>query len=222
MTTFSWLLLLKNDFSAGIVLSIAILKPQLVIPLAFSLALTRRRAFLGFLIGTVSLLVYSLVLVGRSGLLGMLRITSALAAGQFLGGVTQSMMSNATAILVRLGVPAFWSLPIYLGTVVAILVIFKSRGVNHATISLGFVLTVSTSPHLFLYDLAFLVIPLVYVHPYGTTVAAVFTLPLLMPGFWGLAYVLIAGLIYLLAKRVNQYSRTSMLFDDEQIEEDLV
>src|SRR6266542_807621 len=73
------LLISNKDVWAGIALSLAIVKPQIVILLALPLLFSRPKAFAGFCLGGLISIMYSLALVGVEGLRGLVDIIRVMA-----------------------------------------------------------------------------------------------------------------------------------------------
>src|SRR6185369_5667395 len=61
----------RKDFSAGVALAIALIKPHLALALGLPLIFVRPKAFLGFLCGGAAIGIYTLALVGPEGIKGI-------------------------------------------------------------------------------------------------------------------------------------------------------
>lgn len=160
----AYLLKLNKDFLAGVVLSLGAVKPQLLLVLAIPLLFCRIRAFAGFCVGVLVLVIFSLALVGFEGLKGILMLTALMSKIQGFG-VWPEGMYNVTGILARAGINHFWSWPIFLLGIVFICVLWKRRNVTPATISVAIIVSVFTAPHVHLWDMSLLIIALLTVHP---------------------------------------------------------
>ena len=154
------LMIRGRDVAAGLVLSIGLMKPQLVVlvPVVL-LVLGRWRALASFTAGGVVLSAVSLVLVGRSGIATWLNVlTSPLYVEQV--GVGQAWkMTSVPALVTGLLGRSGAGLAATAGSVVAVLmglwfVIWLRRtpanGLTAWTAALA--TTVAASPHLVLYD----------------------------------------------------------------------
>ena len=168
-----FVLLLKadKDFLAGLALSLGAVKPQLLLALGIPLLFSRRKAFLGFCTGCAALIVFSVLLVGVEGLRGILALTTLMSKIQGFG-VWPEGMYNVTGILARAGLNHFWSWPIYVLAILVICVLWNRKGLTPATISIAIVVTVFTAPHVHLWDLSLLIIPLLTLHRLGLVIGS--------------------------------------------------
>src|SRR5215467_14646499 len=80
-----WLLGERRDFLAGLVLSLSVLKPQIAILLGVPLLFARPRAFFGFVVGGLALLLFSFLLVGKDGFSELLFIVRVMSYGEGFG-----------------------------------------------------------------------------------------------------------------------------------------
>ena len=159
-----WLLNSKREVLAGLALSIAVLKPQIAILLAVPLLFSRPKAFAGFLLGTVILGVYSFALVGLEGFRGALRIVEVMSQGRGYG-VNPHAMQNAAALLVRSGLSAVWSWPVFVLGIIAISIYWKKKGTSLRELSAGIIVALFTAPHLHFHDLSLMTPGLLLIHP---------------------------------------------------------
>ena len=159
-----WLLTSKREMLAGLVLSIAVLKPQIAILLAVPLLFSRPKAFAGFLLGAAVLGVYSFALVGVEGFRGLLHIVQVMSQAQGYG-VNPQAMQNATALLVRSGLSAAWSWPIFALGIIAISIYWRKKGTSLRELSAGIIVALFTAPHLHFHDLSLLTPGLLLIHP---------------------------------------------------------
>jgi len=168
---FVWLLRLEKSFLAGTALALGVVKPQLVLALAIPLLFCRIRGFLGFAAAGLVLVVFSLVLVGTDGLKGILMLTSLMS--QIKGfGVWPEGMYNVTGMLARAGLNHFWAWPLFILGIGFISVIWKRKGLNWATISIALIVSVFTAPHVHLWDLSLLILPLLTLHRLGPAIGS--------------------------------------------------
>jgi len=195
------LMLRKADLWAGIVLALVILKPQLALPLAIPLLFVRPKAFAGFCIGAGVLTLYSLLIVGIDGFVGIIEVTRSLARGGTFGGVSHSIMFNTSGILARLGINTLWAWPLYAAGIAGLSIYLRKHGITLSSISLAVLITVVICPHLFAYDLSYLVLPLIVVHPLGVFIGSLVTGLLLIGSPWWTVYLMMIVVGYLLLKQ---------------------
>jgi len=81
-------------------------------------------------------------------------------------------MYNVTGIFARAGLNHFWSWPIYVLAIMGICVLWNRKGLTPATISIGIILSVFTAPHVHLWDLSLLIIPLLTLHWLGPVIGS--------------------------------------------------
>ncbi len=195
------LMLRKKDLWAGIVLALVVLKPQLALPLAIPLLFVRPKAFAGFCLGSCVLTLYSLLIVGIDGFAGIIEVTRSLARGGTFGGVSQSIMFNTTGILARLGINTLWAWPLYAAGIAGLSIYLRKHGVTPSSISFAVLITVIICPHLFAYDLSYLVLPLIVVHPLGVFVGSLVTILLWIGSPWWTVYLMMIVVGYLLLRQ---------------------
>jgi len=195
------LMLRKQDLWAGIVLALVVLKPQLALPLAIPLLFVRPKAFAGFCLGAGVLTLYSLLIVGIDGFAGIIEVTRSLARGGTFGGVSQSIMFNTTGILARLGINTLWAWPLYAAGIAGISIYLRKHGITLSSISFAVLITVVICPHLFAYDLSYLFLPLIAVHPLGVFVGSLVTILLWIGSPWWTIYLMMIVVGYLLLKQ---------------------
>ena len=160
---FVWMLKVDKDFLAGAALSLGVVKPQLVLVLAVPLIFSRVKAFLGFFTGGFILVIFSLALVGTAGLKGILNLTVLMSKIEGFG-VWPEGMYNVTGILARSGLNHFWVWPIFLLAIVSVCILWKRKNLNLATISIGIIVSIFTAPHVHLWDLSLLILPMLTLH----------------------------------------------------------
>jgi len=156
-----WVLLLSEgkDFWAGAALALALVKPHLAIALGLPLIVVNRKAFLGFVCGSVVIGAYSLALVGPEGIRGMLSITQTMATtdGYF---VRRELMFNLAGFLNRAGLSLAIVWPAYFIGIAIISVLWRRFGLRLQTIGPAVVIALFLAPHLHLHDLTLLIIPM--------------------------------------------------------------
>lgn len=203
------LLLRQQDLWAGLCLSLTVLKPHIALPLAIALLFVRPKAFLGFLVGGFVLAAYSFAIVGREGFIGIIEITRSLSAGSTFGGVSQAIMFNTTGLLARAGVSIVWAWPIYVVGIVGLSYYLAQRGVNKRSLSFAIVVAVFICPHLFFYDLSYLVLPLIVGHPLGAMTGSLIAGLVWLGLPWWCIYIMMAALAYILFEKRKRHVETT-------------
>lgn len=193
---FIWALLLKNkhDFWAGAALTLTVIKPQIALLFGLPLAFARPRAFLGFVVGGVSAVAFSLWLVGITGFKGLIEIARISATGKTFG-VNHSDMYSAVGIFSRAGISPYWIWPVFVLAIIGLSVLWRKYGTTIHTLSLGILIIILAAPHLLLHDIAPLVIPVYLVHPYAPALGSLVLLVSQAVGFPHLGAFLIMGLL---------------------------
>jgi hypothetical protein len=170
-----WLINSNKDFWAGMALAVGLVKPQLIVMLALPLLFSRRKAFLGFCVGGAVLTFSSLGLVGIQGFRGIIELTSLTAKGQGFG-FYQERMGNFMGILARAEISPFWAWPVFAIAIAVIALVWRRFGLNPQSIALAMVLTLFASPHVHGYDMALLIIPVMFIHPLAPAIATIVTI----------------------------------------------
>jgi hypothetical protein len=80
-------------------------------------------------------------------------------------GVNPQAMQNATALLVRSGLSAVWSWPVFVLGIIAISIYWKKKGTSLRELSAATIVALFTAPHLHFHDLSLLTPGLLLVHP---------------------------------------------------------
>jgi len=200
-----WLLLDGKDFWAGLVLSLAVLKPQIAILLGVPLLFSRPKAFAGFCAGGLALLLFSFPLVGTEGFRGLLNIVRVMSQGQGFG-VNPATMISVTGLLVRIGLSLTWSWLFFGVALIAISLLWRRRGITRKTLSVGLSLALFCAPHLHLHDLSLLTGPILFLHPLAPVAASAFLAAAYAFGLhqWAAyALLLFTGIILFLRVRTN-------------------
>lgn len=200
---FALLLKMDRDFLAGLALSLGAVKPQLLLVLGIPLLFCRIKAFLGFCAGCAILVLFSLALVGFDGLRGILQLTNLMSRIQGFG-VWPEGMYNVTGILARAGVNHFWSWPVYGLAIVAVSLLWKRKGITPATLSIALVLSVFTAPHVHLWDLSLLIIPLLLLHRLAPAIGSLIVIAAFPFGMtYIVTYGMMLGLVILYYRQLN-------------------
>lgn len=191
----------RRDFLAGLCLALACVKPHIALALGVPLLFTRPKAFFGFMVGGSALVVYSLLLVGPSGLKGLANIMIVMSRGEGFF-INRHMMHNLTGIVYRFDLPTWPVWPAYVLGIVSISFLWRKLDISLPTIGIAVVLVVFTAPHLHLHDLSLLMIPMlalpVWVPLLATTLlVGSFGTPFL----YGASYLIQVSLAIACAKR---------------------
>ncbi len=196
LAVLSWAMLLtrNRDLLAGLALSLAVLKPQIAVLLAFPMLFSRPRAFAGFCIGATALVVYSFALVGTPGFRGLLEIVRVMSQAEGFG-VNARIMLNATALLVRAGLSTSWSWLIFGVGLIGISVVWKRRGTSLNELGPGIIVALFCAPHLHFHDLSLLTVSLILLPRLSVMLCSVFLLTAYALGWhqWA-GYALMLGL----------------------------
>ncbi len=186
-----WGTLNRRAWMAGVGLALTILKPQIAVPLALPLLLTRRREGWWFVGTSLALMLASLLMIGWQGwrdFFGMILLT---AQGEGFG-INQRVMYNVTGLVLRLLPGLSPALVRGVGWGVFLLVtgwlcwFWWSRR-HHITaphLGLTIILALFSSPHLHFHDLSLLLVPLLVLVAVGAAqaergrVVAILLLPL--------------------------------------------
>ena len=166
----TWLLMRKMDFWAGIALSLAVVKPQIALLLALPMLFSRAKAFVGFCVGSFAAALFGWWLVGTSGYLGLIEIAKLTAQGQ-MPGLNHVDMYSAAGILARLGISPMWVWLVFALTLVAVSLLWRKWNGSLHSLALGIIGTTIAAPHLLFHDLALLTVPIYLVHPFAPIIA---------------------------------------------------
>jgi hypothetical protein len=159
-------LISRKELLAGLGLSLATLRPHVALFLAIPMVLRNRKIFWGFVLGSVTLALFSVLLLGREGTKDYLNILLLSGAGEWYG-MKENAMYNLIGLLTRIlpGVEAGmiratgWLF--YGAALICISILwFKAPDLNSGLIGLTIVLSIVTAPHLHFHDLALLLIPI--------------------------------------------------------------
>jgi hypothetical protein len=168
-----WLLGERRDFLAGLALSLSVLKPQIAILLGVPLLFARPKAFLGFVLGGLTLLLFSFVLVGRDGFSGLLYIVRLMSHGEGFG-VNPAAMVSVTGLLARLGLGVSWSWIFFGLALIAISILWRKLGTTPPVLSAGIALALFCTPHMHLHDLSLSSGPTLFIHPLAPAAVSAF------------------------------------------------
>jgi hypothetical protein len=161
-----WALLARRERLAGAALALVLLKPQIALVLALPLLASRNRAAWWFCAASGLLGLYSLLLVGLSGLVDLLGLMRLSADGSGYG-TNQPAMYNFLGLLIR-GAPTLdvATLSVLKWTVYLLTISFlcwlwwgKRESLTIQHIGVAVTLSLFASPHLHLHDLSLLLLP---------------------------------------------------------------
>ncbi len=166
----AWAVLFRahNDLLAGLMLSLASIRPHLAIGLALPFLFARRRVFWGFVAGVAVLATYSIGLVGFHGVIDYLELLRETSIGGTML-IAETRMPNLLGVLHRLGgienrvavSLAAWLT--WIGFMVGTSVWWRSLGSRVSSTCCGLLVagTVFLVPHIHLHDLAILTVPMI-------------------------------------------------------------
>jgi hypothetical protein len=185
---------MRQDFWAGLVLGLSVIRPHLALLLAVPLLFSRFQAFLGFCVGGFAAVLFSWYLVGTQGMLGLIKITRISATGTTFG-VNHKDMYSAVGIFARAGLSPYWVWPVFVLALIGISVLWRRYAVSTHSLSLGIVMMAIGAPHLLMHDLAPLGIPLYLIHPLAPILATFIILTFLGLGIPAVGVYLVIAVV---------------------------
>ena len=209
------LLSVQRDWLAGIALSLTTIKPHIAIFLALPI-IVRPKAFLSFCAASTILALYSVLLVGISGVSDFLKLIRISAAGE-ISGMHPLDMYNLLGLMERAGVhpnaarPVAWL--IFFLSAILMLIVWK-RNPSDPPFALTMLLAVVTSPHLHEHDLALLLVTYVTLSKPNALFLLVSSLALAAPDIisskrqFAVAYLLMVVLLTISIKDLR-HARTA-------------
>jgi len=159
-------LLQGRELRSGLGLALTTIRPQMALVLAIPFLFKRRRIWWAFCAGAAVLVLFSLLLIGRSGTLNFLHIMSIYAGGEGFR-IFENLMVNVVGLLHRL-FPALAATAIRtagwigfgLGLVGLCVVWARSPAITEKHISLAVILALLAVPHAHYNELVLLLVPL--------------------------------------------------------------
>lgn len=159
-------LLSGKDVISGLGLSLLNVRPHIALILALPMLFYRRKVFLGFLLGSFLLALFSVVLVGIDGTYEYINILFISAGGKWYG-IQQNAMFNLMGLLLRLlpGLNA-QTIRVLAWVVYGIAIVYlcilwaRSKNLQAGLIGLSVTLALFAVPHLHFHDLTLLLIPI--------------------------------------------------------------
>src|SRR6185369_9486072 len=120
-------------------------------------------------------------------------------------GVWPEGMYNVTGILARAGLNHFWTWPIYVLAIIGICVLWNRKGLTPATISIAIIVSVFTAPHVHLWDLSLLIIPLLTLHRLAPAIGSLIIIAAFpFPITYTVAYAMMLTLAILHYRRLDE------------------
>jgi hypothetical protein len=161
-----WGFLNEKPASAGIGLSMMTIRPQLALILAIPFLFQKRKIWWWFLLGSVSLGIFTLAFLGMEGTQHLIRILLTSSQGDWYG-LHPEEMPTLTGLLHR-SIPALSSRVIqvigmagYLISMAGLCLTWrKSKQITPSQIGLAFLISIFFVPYLHYHDLTLLLIPL--------------------------------------------------------------
>jgi hypothetical protein len=163
-----WLygLISKRETLSGLGLSLTLVRPHISLVLALPMLFSYRKVFMGYILGSVSLAILSLLIVGVQGVQQYINILLISAGGEW-HGMKEEAMFNLIGLLTRtmpgLGAENIRILGwiIYGMTILGLTFLWaKRKNLPANLIGLTVILTLFTVPHLHFHDLTLLLIPM--------------------------------------------------------------
>jgi putative effector of murein hydrolase LrgA (UPF0299 family) len=159
-------LLSGREYLAGFGLSLATVRPHIALLLAIPMLFRYRKVFVGFLLGSGILALFSFLILGTSGIKQFIDILFVSAGGEWFG-MKENAMYNLIGLLTRAvpqleaGVIRTLGWIVYGIAVIGLCILwFKTRDLKNGHIGLSIILTLFFVPHLHFHDLALLLIPI--------------------------------------------------------------
>jgi len=154
-----------KDWAAGLGLAMTIIRPQIALILAVPFLFNRRKVWWWFVAAATLLAIFSISLVGLSGVHDFIHLVIISASGQGYG-LNEAGMFNFTGMALRLfpgiqtGLLHALAWALFLAALVALSILWKkSPLIRTRQLVLAACLSLFTSPHLHFHDLGFLLVP---------------------------------------------------------------
>ena len=155
-----------KEYFAGFGLSLTTVRPHIALLLAIPMLFRYRKVFMGFLLGSGVLALFSLLILGLNGTKEFVDILFVSAGGEWYG-MKEKVMYNLIGLLTR-ALPGLeagtirtlgWS--VYGMAIIGLCILwFKTRDLKNAYIGLTITLALFVVPHLHFHDLTLLLIPI--------------------------------------------------------------
>lgn len=159
-------LLSGREWVAGLGLSLTTVRPHIALVLALPMLLRHYRVFIGFVVGSSMLALFSFVILGLSGAQEFINVILISAGGDWYG-IKQNVMFNLIGLLMRMfpeaeeGAIRAVGWIIYGITILALIFIWRRPNIRKEyLIGLTATLAALVVPHLHFHDLTLLLVPL--------------------------------------------------------------
>jgi hypothetical protein len=159
-------LLRGNEISAGFGLSLTTVRPHIALLLAIPMLFRYRKIFVIFLLGSGTLALLSLFILGQNGTKEFINILLLSAGGEWYG-MKENVMYNLIGLLSRVvpqmeaGTIRALGWIVYGITVICLCVLWgRNKNLQDGRIGLTVILVLFVAPHLHFHDLALLLIPI--------------------------------------------------------------
>jgi len=156
-----------KDRLAGLGLALTLIRPQIAIVLAVPFIFKKGRIIHWFAVGAAILGLFSILLVGRTGVLDYFHLITLSAGGEGYG-LAEKEMFNITGMILRvwpqssLGIVHTIGWVLYASAILGMCVLWlKSKTIHLWHITLLLSVSLVTAPHLHYHDLSLLVIPII-------------------------------------------------------------
>lgn len=155
-----------KEYISGLGLSLTVVRPHVALVLSIPMLFRYRKVFLGFLVGSGTLGLLSLLIIGIAGAKEYANVLLTSAGGEWYG-IKQNVMFNLIGLLTRLlpwveaGTIRTLGWLVYAITIVALAIFWhRNRDPRNGMIGLSTTLALFVVPHLHFHDLALLLIPI--------------------------------------------------------------
>lgn len=156
-----------KDRLAGLGLALTLIRPQIAIVLAVPFFFSKGRIIHWFAVGAAILGIFSILLVGRTGVLDYFHLITLSAGGEGYG-LAEMEMFNLTGMILRLwpqsnlGIIHTIGWVLYASAILGLCVLWlKAKSISFWHITLLITVSLVTAPHLHYHDLSLLVIPII-------------------------------------------------------------
>lgn len=162
-----WLygLVTGKEWTAGLGLSLTVMRPHLSLAFAIPMMISHRKAFIGYILGSTSLVLLAVLIMGVDGMQRYINFLLISAGGEW-HGMNEQKMVNLLGLALRLfgtsAAPAFrtgsWLL--FAVSIAALTFLWSRRkGLQDHLVGLTVVIVLLMTPHLHMHDLTLLLVP---------------------------------------------------------------
>jgi hypothetical protein len=210
-----------NDIEAGLLMACGLFKFPLVVPLAAMLGFRYWKVLAGFVAGSIPLLGFSAVVVGRQGIYDYLALTSGTDAKEYPG-----ILINLRGVIGTILGPHV--LMVIVVSILCVVVVANMRLARIPMFCLAVIATVLVSWHTHLYDALLLLIPMAWLYesdpawmrqtPNALILLTLVILPNSTYGYLvGIFLCLLFSLLLLATLNKPRRNRSSMMRHDRQL-----